>query len=356
MTTGTIGTTGTTGSYTSELSPILGDHLNQWDLTELERFSFTDWLWRAIDGQLDLTPNGIIMAVVRLFFDELWLHAALIRQLLLIAVISAVIRVLANSFKRQSVGELGFYVSYILILATVISSFRMAAGLLSDLVMQTSRMMEAAVPLMIGLTVMSGNVGTAAFFQPIILLGLALMTRFISYVFIPLTTAAAILHIVNHLSEGNIFSKMVKLLKKSAKNMLKFLVFLFLSLLTLHKISVPIANNLAVQTARATARAVPVVGSAISSAVDIVLYLGAAARSGVLVALIIIICVAISMPLIKLLVIMFIYKIMAAVIQPICDSRIVDCLDGLGDYIALLLGAGVLISVMFIFTIVIMLI
>jgi len=339
----------------NDLSPVLGSHLSQWDLEPLDDFSFTDWVWRAVNGELGLSPAAIAEAVMRSFFNELWLNGVLIRQLLLIAVLSALIRCLSDSFKTKSVGELGFYVSYILIIATVFASFRMSSGILMDLVTQSTGMMEAAVPLMISLTAMSGNISSAALMQPMLFMGITLMARFIAYVFIPLVTGAAILHMVNHLTEGSKFGKSAGMLKSGAKLMLKFVVFLFLSLLALQRISTPIINNLALRTARAAAGAVPMVGGALNSAMDTVIHLSEAAKSGVLVALVIVICVAVAVPLLKLVVFMFIYKLTAALVQPICDERIVKCLDGLGDYIGLLIGAGALVAVMFIFACVIML-
>jgi len=340
----------------TDLSPILGNHLAQWDLQLLDSFSFTDWVWQAVNGELDLSLSGIIEVIIRIFFDELWQNGTLIRQLLVITILSALIRCLSDSFKTKSIGELAFYVSYVLVIATAITSFRLATAILTDLVMHTTSMMEAAVPVMISLTAMSGNISSAAVLHPVLFMGLTLMARFIAYVFIPLITGAAILHVVSHLTEGSKFSKAIGLIKNISKLTLKFMVFLFLSLLALQRISAPIIDILVMRTARAAAGAVPVVGGALNSAMDTVVNFSAAARGGVLVALVIVICVAVTTPLLKLLVFMFIYKLTAALVQPICDERIVKCLDGLGDYTGMLLGAGLLVSVMFIFTCVIMLI
>jgi len=339
----------------SDLSPILGGQLEQFNLEPLAPFSFTDWVWRAVNGELDISLGGIAEWVLRHFFEEVFLNAALIRQILLVAIISALIRCLSDSFKTKAVGELGFYVSYILIVATVFASFQVSLGILNNLVMQATGMMEASIPLMLSLTAMSGNISSAALLNPILFMGVTIMARFVTHVFIPIVTAAAVLHVVNQLVEGEIFSKAVALMKKGSMLALKFMVFLFLSLLALQKLSAPIVNNLALRTARAAAGAVPVVGGALNSAMDTVINLSAAARSGVLVALIIVVCVAVAVPLLKLLSFMFIYKAAAALIQPVCDKRLVNCLDGLGDFIGMLLGAGVLVAVMFIFSAVILL-
>jgi stage III sporulation protein AE len=339
----------------NDLSPVLGSQLSQWDLTPLERISFTDWVWRAVNGELDLSVVGLTQTVLHMFFDELFRNGALIRQLLIVAIISAFIKCLSDSFKNKSVGEVGFYVCYLLVIVAAFTSFRMSIGILTDLVTQTTGMMQAAIPLMISLMVMSGNIAGAAVFQPVLMLGITALAGFIAYIFIPLLTAAAVLHIVNYIAEGNIFYRLTLLVKKVAELSLKFMVFVFLSLLALQRISAPILNNLAVSTARAAAGAVPVVGGALTSAVDTVLNLGNAAKSGVLVALVIVICVAVAIPLLKLAAFVFIFKLTAALIQPICDERIVLCIDGLGTFTGYLLGAGALVAVMFVSACVIML-
>lgn len=339
----------------ADLSPVLGSHLSQFDLAELDTFSFTDWVWRAISGDLDLTLGGIISEFTRTFFSELMQNGDLIRQLLVIAILAGFIRCLSDSFKAESAGKVAFYVSYILIIATAVNSFRIATLILSDLIRQTTGMMQAAVPLMVSLTAMSGNIASAAVLNPVLFMGLTIMARFIAYIFIPLVTAAAVLHMLDYMAGGETFTKSVDVIKGFAKSALKFIVFCFLSLLALQKVSAPIANNLALRTARAAAGAVPVVGGALNSAMDTVVNLSAAAKSGVLVALVVVICMAVAVPLIKLLSFMFVYRLIAALIQPICDEKMVKCLDGLADYIGMLFYAGVLVSIMFVFACVIVL-
>jgi stage III sporulation protein AE len=341
----------------NDVSPFIGGQLAQHDLTPLNApGSFSDWVLRAVNGELDLSLSGITGTALRYFADELFLNGALIRQLLVIAVLSALVRCLSDSFKNKSVGELAFYVHYILMVSVAVASFTLCAGILTGLVLQITGMMEAAVPLIISLMALSGNFAGAAVFHPLVLMGTTLMARFVGYVFIPLVTASAVLHMVNHLTENGVFTKFSELLKKTADVLLKFLVFAFLALLAVQKVSVPIMNNFALRTARAAAGAVPVVGGALNSAMDTVLSVGSAAQRGVLVALVIVLTLTVSVPLLKLLAFMFVYRLTAALVQPICDDRVVKCLDGVGGYTGLLLGAGALVSLMFICSCVILLV
>ena len=101
--------------------------------------------------------------------------------------------------------------------------------------------------------------------------------------------------------------------------------------------------------------AIPVVGGVLNGAIDSVMYFSDAVKSGALVTIILIIISICVVPTIKILAIVITYKLMAAVIQPISDPRIVKCIDSIGSYTAMLLGCVVLVMVMFIFSVMIIL-
>jgi stage III sporulation protein AE len=310
--------------------------------------SFAELVRSAVAGELNLTPQGVAESAARLFLNELWVNNRLIRQLLVVAVLSAVLRVLSDSFRHKSAGELGFYVSYIMMVLLAISSFRVVAGILFSAVTNLSGMMEAGTPVLIGLLAVSGKFAGSAALHPAMYFAIHFMSRFISVFFIPLVSAAAALTVVNHLTENAPLEKMTELLRTGAEWTLKGLAGLFILLLTLQRISVPIVNNFAMDTARAAAGAVPVVGGALNSALDTVLIVGTAARSGVLVAMVVALGAAAAVPVLKMLAIMLIYKLAAAVTQPICDKRFTACVDEIGSFMGLLAGAAALVAVMFI--------
>jgi stage III sporulation protein AE len=149
--------------------------------------------------------------------------------------------------------------------------------------------------------------------------------------------------------------KLAALLKKAADWTLRGIIGVFALLLGLQKISAPIINNLAIQTARNAVGAVPLVGGALNAAVDTVLHWGQAARSAVLVALVLVICVTLAVPLIKMLALMLVYRIVAAVVQPVSDSRFVQCLDSVGAYMGSMAAAGCMVGIMCVYAVVILL-
>ena len=317
---------------------------------------FTDLVQDALQGRLDLSFTGLISAFGNIIFGEFAANGQLIRQLVIIAILGALMSCLTEAFKHKAAGETGFYITYLMAMLLAISSFYISVGILTGLVELVDNVMKAAVPMMIGLMTMGGNFLGAAAFHPLLFFALQLMVWFISGGFIPLVLASAALDIVGQIaSEGHKLEKLAELVRKIADWTLKGLIALFAFLLTLQRFTAPIISNMALRTSRNVVGAVPVVGNVFSSAVDTVVYFSQAARSGVLVALVLVLCAVMVSPLVKIFVLSLVYRVSAAFLQPIADSRLVSLMDSVGKHMGMLFSAAALIGIMCIYAVIILL-
>jgi stage III sporulation protein AE len=260
-----------------------------------------------------------------------------------------------DSFQNKGVGELGFYVSYIALVGVIFRSFGMAAGAMQDLIGSLTSIMEAALPLMVSMIVMTGNIGGAYAFHPLLMFVVNIGASLIKNFIVPLIMLGAGIHIVNYLTEHEIISKFASLVKLGASVSLKAIVIVFAAVLSLQRVSAPILDNLALKTAKAATGAVPVVGEMLTGAMDTVLGFAHAAKSGVSVAIIISVLTVCALPILRMLVLIAVYKFAAAAIQPVCDKRICECIDAIASFSLILLGSAVSVCVMFIFSVMIML-
>jgi stage III sporulation protein AE len=344
-------------NISEEIIEIIG--FERYDIGILDRPGmprFAELVRDALTGQVNLTLPGIISAFGEIVFAEFLANGQMIRQLVIIAILGALMSCLTEAFKHKSAGETGFYVTYLMAVALAVSSFYICVEILNGVVSLAGAVMRAAIPLMVGLMAMGGNFVGAAGFHPLLFFALQLIAWFIAGVFVPLVFASAALDIAGQLSpDGNKLEKMASLLRKTAAFSLKGILAAFAFLLTLQRISAPIISNVAIRTSRNIAGAVPVVGNAFSAAVDTVVNFSQAARSGVLVALVLVLCTVLVAPLLKIIALSFIYRATAAFLQPIADARLVTLMDGIGKHMQLLFNAAALIGVMCVYTVVILL-
>lgn len=309
----------------------------------------------SASGELDLSLENIINMFLNLLFGEIFINSKLIKQLLGTVLLGAVIKNLCDSFKNKGIGELGFYVTYLSLILLIIASFYTGIDIVKTSINNLSGLMQASMPFMMGLLAMSGNVTSAYIFSPIMLFVINVISALIQYILAPAITLFGSLQIINYLTEKEILTKFAEMLKDLSILALKGLAVLLITVLSLQKISAPILNNLAVKTTKFTVSAIPVVGSVLNEAVDTVIYFTSAAKSASLVAIVITIIGMCMIPAIKLLAIVILFKFLSAVIQPISDKRIVECLGTVSTYTVLLLGCLTIVTVMFIFGVLIML-
>ena len=316
---------------------------------------FRELVGRAIRGELDLSLGGILNGGLQIVFGEFMASSNLLRQLLVVAILSALMSCLSDAFSRKGAGEMGFYVTFLMTITLATTSFYLSVQILNSLVSLASNIMLVAIPLMLATMAISGNVVGAASFHPLMFFALQLVGRFITIVYVPLIMASAGLSLVNHITDNIKLDKLAEMLQKIASWALKGIVAVFALLLTLQRFSAPIISNLALRSTYGAVGVIPVVGSALSAAMYTVTHFGRAARHGLLVALVIVLCVALVMPLIKLAVLAFMYRLTAGFVQPVADKRLVSCLDVAGKHMGYLLSAGALVGVMCIYSVVILL-
>ena len=343
--------------YATEILDMI--QLDRYDIGILDRPGmprFMDLVRDALQGQLDLSLTGLISTFGQLIFGEFLANGQLIRQLVIIAILGALVSCLTEAFKHNAAGETGFYVTFLMAVLLAISSFYICVEILTGLTRLTSGVMYASIPLMIGLMTMGGNFVGAAGFQPLLFFALQLVTWFISGVFIPMVLASAALDVAGQFSpDGHKLSHLAELIRKIASWTLKGLLGTFAFLLTLQRFTAPIISNVAIRTSRSVVGAVPVVGGAFSAAVDTIVNFSQAARSGVLVALVLVLCFVLAAPLVKIMVLSLVYRTTAAFLQPVADRRLVTLMDGVGKHMAMLFNAAALVGVMCIYTVIILL-
>lgn len=352
-------------NYDESIEDTLDEQLKMFDFEGMktiisntgyeEDFDFEEIIKGIILGENDFSFKEIINKCFRKLFSEVFANLYLIRNLIIVCILSALLKNLTEAFKQKETGELGFYVSYIVVVMILFSSFSTGLSILQNTSEDLITIMQGALPLIISLLVATGNTANAYLFQPVMLFVIQILSFVTSNVFIPLISISAVLQIINYLTQREILTKFSNLIKSCVSWGLKGSAILFMSVLSIQRLSAPILNGTINKTAKVAINMIPVVGDVLTGAVDGIAYWTYAIKNGVSLTIIILIIFMCMIPVIKLISLVFIYKFTAAIIQPICDKRIIECIDTIGGYTAIILGVLFTIIVMFIFSAIIVL-
>ncbi len=320
-------------------------------LTTAENFSFTDMFTALTTGELDLSPVNIINYVFSKTFSEIFLNMALIRNILLITVLSAFFSNISSSLQSSDASNLAFYAFYVAIVTILYNSFYLAYQVCFDLIDTIYNFTIASIPLITSSILLSGNPAFLSAFNPLLWFFSETVIILVRTVLLPFILCIASLDIINRINDKEILSNFCKTSKQSIKWALKVLSGVFISLLAVVRITSPLYDGLITKTAKIGISTVPIVGSSLSSALDTAIYLGKSTKNSALVALIILLIIYISIYFIKLFSFLIIYKISAIAIEPIADKKISKSISMVGDYVGYFMASCFFVSCMFIFSI-----
>ncbi len=316
--------------------------------------SLKEVIQSMVSGEMEWNPKDILSHILKAFFREVVANASLLGKLVILAIICVVLQNLSTAFDKGSTGQLTYVITYLVLVSLAVASFAVAVDAGREVVDKMVSFMQILMPLLLTLLVTVGGITSAAIFQPILFASFTIMGTIIRNVVLPLLFFSAVLSIASNLSPRLKLSNMAGLFKTVAMTMLGCFITIFLGLLSIQGVAGAVGDGVALRVVKYTTDAfVPVVGGMFSSALEAIvssslLIKNAVGIVGVIIALLIMI-----MPLLKILCLAFIYKLASALIQPVGDGQVTDCLQSLGNNLIAVFAAVAVVGLMFFFAIVV---
>ncbi len=352
--------------YVVEISAQNEDYINQYfqrtefdDVNEIfekseygKSFDIEKTMSDFISGKIEISPKAVFKYFLTTVFKEVFENIDIVRNIIIICVLSAVIKNFTGSLQNRETGELAFYITYIVMIIALFSSFTLCISVMKDTVYAVSELMKASVPLIIGVLVMSGGTTSAYLFSSVIFSSAEFTVFFAEGFAVPLIITASVMQILNCLSEKEILSKFTELLKNCVSWGIKGCAVVFMGILSFQKLGGESGNVLFNKTAKFAVNMVPVVGDVFSGTVDSFKAFSGVVKTGFGAAFIIGTIILCMVPIIKIAAIIFIYKFTASIIEPVCDKRIVNCIDKMSKYAGIILGIVFMTITIFIFALI----
>jgi stage III sporulation protein AE len=313
-------------------------------LPESQKGSLTDFL----SGEKELSLKEWLVALMKFLFYELQVNGKLLGTLILLTVFSMVLQSLQNAFAQQTVSKVAYAVVYMVLLIIALNSFRLAMDYALDAVRTMSHFMIAMLPLLLALLASSGGVVSAAFFHPIILFLMNTTGTIVEYVTLPLLFLAALLSIVSTLTDHYKVTQLAELLTKIGVGILGVILTVFLGVMSVKGTTSAIADGIALRTAKfVTGNFIPVVGKMFTDAADTVVTASMLLKNTVGIVGVAILLIIAVFPALKIFAISLVYKISAAIMQPLGGGPVISCLSIMSKSIAYVLAALAIVSLMF---------
>lgn len=312
---------------------------------------FKQLVYRIARNEVSFRPQDILGSAASYIFREVVANSSLLGKLVILAIICAVLQNLTSAFDRGSTGQLSYMVTYLVLVTLAIGSFTLAVETGREVVDRMVTFMQAVLPVLLTLLVAVGGFTTAAIYQPVVFVSIALIATLIRNVVLPLILFSAILGLVSNLSPRFRVSNLAGLIRTVSMWMLGLMSTIFLGVLSIQGVAGAVGDSVLLRTAKfATDAFVPVVGGLFSDALEAIVSSSLLIKNAVGIAGVIVVLSIMVMPLLKIFILAFIYKLAGAMIQPVEDGQIVSCLNDLGNSLFLVFAAVGTAGLLFFFT------
>jgi stage III sporulation protein AE len=320
---------------------------NQYEvLKDLDARTFVKDYIKSGDGKFSLTKisKGLIIYSFRELASSLKLMATLIS----IAVICALLNNLQKAFSNESLSNIAYFACYGLIIILMSKSFYMGVNIASETINKMVDFMTALIPVLLMLVATVGGLTEAAVMDPIIIGAINISARIFVDFIIPLILMSFVLQFVNNLSDEYKISNLTKLLNQIALWCQGVIMTVFIGIITIRGITSKTLDAVTAKTAKyAVDNFVPVVGKCLSDAISTVAGYSLLLKNALSTVGLIILLFIVVYPIIKIVVLALVYKLTAALIEPISDSRLVKTINSAGDSLILIMSCLISVSVMF---------
>ena len=332
---------------TKNLEKFIND-LNSETSGYLPEFNFKKMINAFKIGGVGYGVKDVLSGILKFFLNDILLNTKLLGQLIILAIICSILQNLEKAFKNDSISNLAYYACFLVLIIIVVKSFSLAVNIGKDTINRMVDFMMALLPTLLTLLASVGGFVSVSIFDPIIMATVQIVSNIVRDFILPLIFLTAILSIVNNLSDTFKVKKLADLLKQVCIWTLGLILTIFIGVITIRSSAGKTIDQVAAKTLKfAVDNFIPIVGKCLSDAVSTIAGYSLILKDAISTAGLIVFVLTCVFPLIKILSMIFIYKIASALIEPIADERIVDCLNDVGNSLTMIFVAVVCVAVMF---------
>jgi len=312
-------------------------------------FDVTELLDGISEGKVPLSPQLLFEKLTELFFKEIKRTAKVLVFIPALSILGAYIISFQDGLKIKGASQASFFACYCMIAGIAAAVFFEVVGCGREVIRNISIFMRTLLPVTLVSLASSGAVISASTFEIVLMSVIELTQWAIEKLFLPLVLIATGLNMVSNLSMGFSVEKLGQLMNKTVKWGLGIMLTLFVGITGLQGIAAGSADGLTVKVTKfAASNLIPMVGGILSETVETVMNCSVVIKNSIGVAGIIIVIAMNVIPILKISACLILFRLCAALIQPVSDERCVKCISELADSVSSVLSMTVAVVIMFI--------
>ncbi len=310
-----------------------------------EGIDIDNMLDSAIEGKVD--NSTIYKRILNILGKEVKLGLNSFASIIVIIMIHSILKSISENLENESIGKMIYYVQYIAIVSVIMTNFSSVVTLVKETATNLVGFMNSLVPILVSLMLYTGSITTSGVLEPTILFMTNFIGNMINNFLIPAVLIVTTLSIVSKIGDKVQIEKLSKTFNSWIIWLLGIILTIFVGIVSLEGTLSSSVDGITAKTTKAiVSSTIPVVGKILGDVVDSVLGCGIILKNAIGVIGVIMIIGICIMPVIKIAILTTSYKLLAGIIEPIADEKIIKLLEQIGDIFKVLLAILCVISVM----------
>lgn len=349
----------------SEPSSVSVDEILEQQLQALDTSQLDAYLRRLeeeYEGLLpDLSLRGVLNSIKNqegfslahtakslsaLLFRELAAQSSLLIRLLVLAMLCVLLQHLHEAVDGK-VADIAYLICFLVVMGFALQSYGRALSATRSALDSMLSFVHALFPLLLTVVMAAGSVSSAALFNPLLLLVLNAISTLIVNLAVPLIFFAGVLILANNLSQNIKISRLAFLLRDVGAGIMGVLFMLFVGFNIAQATVGAVADGAVFRAGKFAVKAfLPVVGGMLSDGFETIA--GCTALIGNTLSFIGVVGIFLycALPAIRIIALLAVYRIVAAVVQPLGGGLLSNALNEISGIFTYFFGALAVVGVM----------
>lgn len=299
-------------------------------------------------GQVAMDAGALSTRIFSILLRTMQENIGLAITLLIPAVLSSILVQMRASFESDGVANICHYACFVLICIPMVQNLVSNIDQARESMDTMYRSMQALFPILLTLLAAVGGSASSAFFQPAVIAASGTMATLVRDITLNLAMCSAAVTVLDHISDHFHVSKLNALLRTVANWTLGVSFTIFIGVMLVQGMGAAAVDGVTIRTAKyAIDNFVPVVGGMFADTVDALVGSSLLVKNAVGMTGLLALTVYILTPLVKLMATVLVYRLCAAVLEPVADGRLVACISDFSNVLVIVFITLLCIGAMF---------
>lgn len=293
--------------------------------------SFTQLLENSMAGEIKLNLELILNEIKGSFQGEVQGLKYIFITILVMGIVAALFSNFSNIFESHQVADISFYMMYLLLITFLLKTFAVSVAIAYEAIEGIVTFMKILIPSYFITVGIATGATTAMTFYQLVLVVIYGVEGIMLSVLLPFIYAYVFLAVINGLMEEERLGMLLQLIKKGITGSLKATLIVITGLGILQSMITPVIDGLQTTFVKKTISVIPGIGNIADSVTEVLLGSALLIKNSVGIVLLLLLIGICVVPILKIFLIAFLMKASSALISIVCDKRITNCTDRVGE-------------------------